>query len=205
MPRRSLSTLAKQEHARRILMNGFRRGEVLGGSVFDEQQETHVQITLENEQTAEAVAPMGATRMDLKVDTHSPQQSEEKIHKKERKPRSDGDSTRDSKKSKKKGSDDDYEKKRTREDHKRTHKADKKKRKEAKKAKKHTLSEHDALETVPAHKASSSTRKSETDTTSIPQSEARDTSSRHTNKRNTRDEDDKDSKRSKRTKKRLKT
>ena len=94
-------------------MNGFRRGEVLGGSVFDEQQEARVQLTFKSEQTAEAVAPMGATLMVLNGDTHTPQQSEEKIHKKERKSRSDGDSRRDSKKSKKKkkGPDEDYEKK----------------------------------------------------------------------------------------------
>jgi len=188
-------------------MNGFRRGEVLGGSVFDEQQETRFQLTFKSEQTAEAVVPMGATLMDLNGDTHTPQPAEEKMHIKDRKSRSDGDSRRDSKKlkKKKKGSDEDYEKKETHEEHKRTRKADKKKRKEAKKLKKHTLSEHDALETIPAHKASSSTRKSETDTTYIPQSEARDTSSRHTNKRSTRDDHDKDSIRSKRAKKRLKT
>lgn len=38
-PRRSLSTIAKQQHARRMLMNGFRRGEVLGGLFEGEVKE----------------------------------------------------------------------------------------------------------------------------------------------------------------------
>ena len=35
MPRRALSTIAKQEHARRTLMSGFRRGQVLGGTIIE--------------------------------------------------------------------------------------------------------------------------------------------------------------------------
>ena len=37
---------------------------------------------------------MGATLMDLNGDTHTPQPAEEKMHKKDRKSRSDGDSKR---------------------------------------------------------------------------------------------------------------
>ena len=33
MPRRALSTIAKQEYARRTLLSGFRRGPVLGGTI----------------------------------------------------------------------------------------------------------------------------------------------------------------------------
>ena len=54
MPRRALSTIAKQEHARRALMSGFRRGQVLGGTITEksttpEKQDLELASTAKSE------------------------------------------------------------------------------------------------------------------------------------------------------------
>ena len=77
MPRRALSTIAKQEHARRALMSGFRRGQVLGGTIT-EKSSTPEKQDLELASTAKSEKKLKEKKQSKSSETRDKSQPKDK-------------------------------------------------------------------------------------------------------------------------------
>ena len=80
MPRRALSTIAKQEHARRTLMSGFRRGQVLGGTIT-EKSSTPEKQDLELASTAKSEKKLKEKKQSKSSETRDKSQPKDKREK----------------------------------------------------------------------------------------------------------------------------
>ncbi|WFD18030.1 hypothetical protein MCAP1_000242 [Malassezia caprae] len=140
-PKRALSTLAKQEHARRMLMSNFVRGEVVG-TLSISSEETEVSVVPTQDSSTET---MSQDTHDASSSNGTGKDDAQKHLKKKRKRDSDDSSPRSSEKRGKSDKSDRKEKKKEKRD--KREKRDKEKRvKEKREKKKHEKNKRDKKE-----------------------------------------------------------